>query len=558
MYSSFNKNNIFGTKSNTNYQFGTFNNDVVRQQGTNNNTTLSTQFGSSTSSTQNSNPFDNKSFATQQNQSQFASSTQNSNLFGNKNFTFGSQSTPFMFNAQIQQQQQSQSFTQPQSITQPQSPQIQTFEQDPLKTQSTSQIQTFKSEQNKDTLQSIDTIGKGTFQKKLSFNDINIVPAFTNIKSQDEISFITKLTKDTNLSLPIISFSNNIQNIIKLNLLGGLGIFKNDNLEEQIHYLTILKKHMKFIDETPITICYNLNYNQIYNTFLQHSCDYIVVTDENNLFYGIIIKDYFDLFSFNKEVTAYNIMMPLSNLKCYKTYDYDWKELLIQNPNMDIINNLKYHHYIPIIDDHNKLHGVITLNNIKSFYSNRNNSILDKKGRLLTAITTSIFSDSIDRITLLVNNGLDIIFIQIDNAYNNVLFNTIKEIKTIFPKLQVIVGNVHSTDAFISLSEIGVDAISVGNGEEFGQYSLLTECSELSKKYNVPIINNSGTPSYNNNIFKAFVAGSHSFLIENDSTFNYEIKDILNFIKIGLVSLNALDINHLHSILPSVNVISKM
>ena len=78
-------------------------------------------------------------------------------------------------------------------------------------------------------------------------------------------------------------------------------------------------------------------------------------------------------------------------------------------------------------------------------------------------------------------------------------------------------------------------------------FTLLKECSKLSKMYNVSIINNSGIPSTNTNIFKAFAAGSHSLLIENDSTFNYEISDILKLIKHGLMSLNVLNIQQLHS-----------
>ena len=312
---------------------------------------------------------------------------------------------------------------------------------------------------------------------------------------------------------------------------------------------------MKFIDENPITIHSNSNYDEIHNTFMKYSCDYIAVLDEKNVFLGFVIKNYFDLFSTNRDILASQIMIPLTDLKCYKTYDYNWSNLLIQNPVMDIIHNLKYHHYIPILDDTNNLHGVITLKNIKTFYNFKNSYITDKKGRLLTAISTVIFSDSIERITSLVNAGLDVLFIRIDNAYNKVLFNTIKEIKNKFPQLQIIVGNVHSIDAFVSLCEIGVDSISLGNGTEFGQFSLLKECSKLANTYNVSIINNSGIPTQDNNIFKSFIAGAHSFLIENDSSFNYNITDVLQIIRNGLLSLNVLNINNLHSILSSVNVI---
>ena len=381
----------------------------------------------------------------------------------------------------------------------------------------------------------------------LSFNDIIITPVYTNIKLEEKnISLYTKLTKNTPLHLPIISFSNNVENIIKLNLLGGLGVFKSDDLEKQIQFIKSFKNYLKFIDETPVSIYSNATYQDIYNLFLQYSLEYIVVIDENNTFIGFILKSYFDLVSIlDTNICANQIMIPLSNLKYYKTYDYNWSNLLIENPHSDIINDLNNHPYIPIICDNNKLYGVITLKNTILFYTYK--TVLDNKGKLVTAISTSIFSDCIDRITTLVNLGLDIIFIKIDNADNIMLINTIKDIKNKFPQLQIIVGNVYSTNSFISLCEAGVDSILVGNGTELGQFTLLKECSKLSKMYNVSIINNSGIPSTNTNIFKAFAAGSHSLLIENDSTFNYEISDILKLIKHGLMSLNVLNIQQLHS-----------
>jgi IMP dehydrogenase len=393
---------------------------------------------------------------------------------------------------------------------------------------------------------------KDSSKKAKSLNDINIIPVLTNIKSQNDISLSTNITKNLSLSTPIVSLSNNIDNIINMNLLGGLGVFDNskgiDNLENQIQFINTVKNYLKFIDETPITIYSNSTFEEIKNTFLQYSLDYIAVIDETNTFLGFITYSYFNLVSvLDNNIYAHQIMIPLEKLKYYKTYEHNWNDLLTERPNIDIINNLKIFQFIPIISDNNTLQGVITLKNFTNFYKYRNKALIDKKGKLITAISTCIFSDSIDRIKKLVNIGLDIIFFQIDNAYNNCLVNIIKDIKSKFPSLKIIIGNIHSSNAFKYLCEAGVDSISVGNGTEFGQFTLLQECFELSKLYNVPIINNSGNPTQNNNIFKSFAAGSHSFLITDDIKFNYTIENVLEIIKNGLVSLNIIDINHLHS-----------
>jgi IMP dehydrogenase / GMP reductase domain. len=389
---------------------------------------------------------------------------------------------------------------------------------------------------------------KDLSKKSKSFNDINIIPVLTNIKSENEISFSTKITKNTSLLTPIVSLSTNIQNIINLNLLGGLGIFNNDNLQNQIQFINTVKNYLKYIDETPITIYSNATYTEIKNTFFQYSPDYIAVIDESNTFLGFITYTYFNLVSvLDNNICANQIMIPLEILKFYKTYDYNWNNLLTERPPIDIITNLKTFQFIPIICDNKKLQGVITLKNFTLFYTYRNKALVDKNGKLITAISTGIYPDSLDRIGKLVSVGLDFIFIRLDNGYNNCLVNIIKDIKHKFHNLKIIIGNIHSSNAFKYLCEAGADSISLGDETEFGQFTLLQECFALSKIYDVPIINNSGIPTQNKNIFKAFAAGCNSILIPNDSTFNHTIEDVLEFIKNGLISLNIIDINHLHS-----------
>ena len=484
-----------------------------------------------------------------------------------KNYSFGTSTQPDFNKQSVGSQQTTNTsflYTQPTQPTQPtytqqqlpqtQQPYTQQFSPQPTQQlpQTSQQLPQSTQPTQQTQPQQITVEEKDSSKKAKSFNDINIIPVLTNIKSQNDISFSTKITKNLSLSTPVVSLSKNIDNIINMNLLGGLGVFDNskgiDNLENQIQFINTVKNYLKYIDETPITIYSNSTFEEIKNTFLQYSSDYIAVVDETNTFLGFITYSYFNLVSvLDNNIYAHQIMIPLEKLKYYKTYDYNWNDLLTERPNIDIINNLKIFQFIPIISDNNTLQGVITLKNFTNFYKYRNKALVDKKGKLITAISTCIFSDSIDRIKKLVNVGLDVIFFQIDNAYNNCLVNIIKDIKCKFPSLKIIIGNIHSSNAFKYLCEAGVDSISVGNGTEFGQFTLLQECFELSKLYNVTIINNSGNPTQNNNIFKSFAAGGHSFLITDDIKFNYTIENVLEIIKNGLVSLNIIDINHLHS-----------
>ena len=411
-----------------------------------------------------------------------------------------------------------------------------------------SQTQTFEK------FNSFDNPFIGKNEKVLSFNDVSIIPTLTNIKSQDEISLKTKITKNISLNIPIVSTSNNLDDIIKLNLSGGLGIFKCDDtndLEKQLDFIKKIKKNITFIDESPVTVYLNTTFTQIQNIFNELNCDYISVLNESNQFLGFISKSYFKLISIlDNNVVAHQIMISLEDIKFCNVSDYNWNNLLTENPNLTIINQLKNFPFIPILTETKHLAGIITLQNFIKYYTYKNYFVSDDKGRMYSAVYTIIYDNYLERLKKLVDAGLDFICIHIDNAYNSTLVNIIKEIKISFPSLKIIIGNVHSSSAFKHLSEAGADVIIVGNETEFAQFTLLKECFEYSKLYNVPIINNSGIPNQSKNIFLPFVAGSNCYFIQNynnNDKNNYDIDDILKFIKNGLVSLNTIDINHLHS-----------
>ena len=400
------------------------------------------------------------------------------------------------------------------------------------------------------------TIG---YKRVFSFNDVNILPSLTTLKSKNEVSLLTKITKDILTKIPIIILTDNLSNLIEISTNGGLGLFRSYDFVEQLNYVKCIKKYINPIDQTPITIHSNTTFDELKKIFNDDMIDYIAVVDQENTCLGFIEKK--NIGTLNGNFYANEIMTPLDSMKFYKKTDCNWSDLLTGPPNQELIDSLNTTNIIPIICDNKKLQGVMTLNNIIKYYNTRSKCVLDNTGRLLSCISTGIFDNYtervdnytecvgnyMERVDILIKAGLDILHLNIDNAYNELVFNIVKEIKQKYENLIIMVGNVNSVDAFKYICESGADSICVGNGTDLGQFTLLQECFQLSKKYNVSIINNSGFFNENLNLIKSFSAGSKCILFKD----NYKdrtlyIPDILESIQSGLLYVNCTSIENLH------------
>jgi IMP dehydrogenase len=388
------------------------------------------------------------------------------------------------------------------------------------------------------------------YKRVLSFNDIKIKPVLTNINSKKEVQLVTKLTNNVNLKTPFILLSSNVEELVDINTNGGLGIVKKIQLDDQINIIKKIKRHINIFNTDIITVNAYSTFVELQEIFKNEEVEYVFVLDYYSVCTGMIFRQYMEINAIcnvNNTTTANEIMTEISKIKYFNQYDYDWLTMTA-NPVKFILDEFKMTPVIPILCENKKVLGVLSLKDLIKFYKLKDNLLFDGYGKLLAAACIGISNDYVERINKLVYAGLDILYLNIDNAYNNLLFEVVKDTKTRHPNLVIIVGNINTVDGYKSLNDIGVDAVVVGDETEFGQYSLLQECRNV---YNIPIINNSGIPSQEKNIFKALLAGADTFLIEHDKTDKndkgwkeiYTSKSIIY----PMVSVNIKTISELHS-----------
>jgi IMP dehydrogenase len=177
---------------------------------------------------------------------------------------------------------------------------------------------------------------------------------------------------------------------------------------------------------------------------------------------------------------------------------------------------------LPVIDNTGKLKGLITYRDILKLKSHPN-ACKDKYGRLLVGAAVGVTVDILDRIQALVHNGVDVICIDTAHGHSHGVLESVKNVKKKFKDLQVIAGNVATSEGAVALAEAGVDAVKVGvgpgsicttrivTGVGVPQLTAVMEAAEGLKPYNIPLIADGGI-RYTGDIVKAIAAGADTVM----------------------------------------------
>ena len=172
---------------------------------------------------------------------------------------------------------------------------------------------------------------------------------------------------------------------------------------------------------------------------------------------------------------------------------------------------------------------------VKSFseIENKNLSSVDKNGKLLVAAAIGISDDRYKRIEKLIEAGADIIVIDTAHGHSQNVLKAIKEIKNLYSNIDVIAGNIATSDGAKALIDAGVDAIKIGIGAGsicttriiagigVPQLTAISDASQIAKKNNVGSIADGGI-KYSGDIVKAFAIGADAIMAGGLFSSTYE------------------------------------
>lgn len=291
----------------------------------------------------------------------------------------------------------------------------------------------------------------------LTYDDVLLVPAYSEVLPK-ETDTSSLFTKDIKLKIPVASAAmdtvTEYQLAITIAQEGGIGVIhKNMPIIEQAEQVRRVKRSESGMIMDPVTLTESAVVQDALNLMKENRIGGIPIINKAKELVGIVTNR--DL-RFEKEMARPIVdVMTKTNLIIAKHgTDLKKAEIILRENKIE---------KLPIVDNHNKLTGLITFKDIMKVKS-RPNSTKDNFGRLRVAAGVGANAEALERVEALVKAGVDAVVVDTAHGHSKGVIETVKKIKSKFPQLQVVAGNIATAEAAIALMDAGVDAVKVGIG----------------------------------------------------------------------------------------------
>lgn len=347
----------------------------------------------------------------------------------------------------------------------------------------------------------------------LTFDDVLILPGKSEVLPRN-VNVGTQLTKRIKLNIPLMSAGMDTVTESRMAIAmareGGIGIIhKNMSIEKQALEVDRVKRSEHGIITDPFYLSRDHIVADALELMERYRISGVPIVDESNTLVGILTNR--DI-RFEKDITRkIDEVMTKENLKT-APIDISMDEAL------EIMKHYKIEK-LPLVDDNFKLSGLITIKDIEKSIEFPN-SARDSKGRLLAGAAVGVTNDMLERVAALVKSKVDVITVDTAHGHSKGVLEAVAKIKTNYPDLQVIAGNVATAEATIDLIKAGADCIKVGigpgsicttrvvTGIGVPQITAVMNCSKAAAEYEVPVIADGGI-KYSGDITKAIAAGAN-------------------------------------------------
>ncbi len=350
----------------------------------------------------------------------------------------------------------------------------------------------------------------------LTFDDVLLVPAYSEVLPR-EVDISTQLTTDIRINAPIVSAA--MDTVTESNLAiaiarqGGVGVIhKNMSIEAQADHVRAVKRSESGMIIDPVTISPDSTIEDALALMRQYRIGGIPVTNEGNELIGILTNR--DLrFEINTTRAVREIMTSENLITAASGTDLSKAKSILQEHKIE---------KLPVVDDNNKLIGLITFKDILKV-KNYPQSCKDEFGRLRVGAALGVSGDMYDRVAALIEVGVDFVCVDTAHGHSKGVLDTVKALKTKYPDLQVVGGNIATGAAAKALVDAGVNAVKVGVGPGsicttrivagvgVPQLTAINDVAEALKGTGVPLIGDGGI-RYTGDIAKAIAAGANSIM----------------------------------------------
>ncbi len=354
------------------------------------------------------------------------------------------------------------------------------------------------------------------FKEGLTFDDVLLVPKYSDITSRSQTDLGTKLSRNISINIPFVSA--NMDTVTESSMAvamaraGGIGIIHRFlTIKEQANEVLKVKRSGSVMIENPYSINQEKSINDAQEYAEDKEVSGLLVVDSDSKLVGIVTER--DLLFANTSGTISDIMT---------------KDVVTAKPGvtLDEAKEILHKHRVeklPIVDDLGIIKGLITSKDITN-NADFPNASKDKKGRPLVGAAVGVKGDFLERSESLLETGVDVLVVDIAHGHSENAISTVRNIKKAFPNCELIAGNIATAQGAEDLIKAGVDAVKVGvgsgsicitrviTGSGVPQLTAVMDCAKIGNDYGVPIISDGGTRT-SGDATKALASGASSVMV---------------------------------------------
>lgn len=352
-------------------------------------------------------------------------------------------------------------------------------------------------------------IGEG-----ITFDDVLLVPQYSEVLP-NSVDTTTYLTRSIKLNIPLMSAGmdtvTEYRMAISMARQGGIGVIhKNMSIEKQAEEVDKVKRSENGVITDPIYLAPDNTLNDAENLMAKYRISGVPIVEgpEKHLVGIITNRDLKFETDYSKPISS---SMTSQNLvTAHEGVTLDEAKSILAKARKE---------KLPIVDDNGNLKGLITIKDIEKKIKYPN-AATDSKGRLLCAAALGVNASIVERAQALVDAHVDAVVVDSAHGQSANVINCIKMLKSTFPNLQIIAGNVATAEGTEALIKAGADCVKVGIGPGsicttrivagigVPQITAVMDAYSVAKKYDVPIIADGGI-KFSGDIVKAIAAGGN-------------------------------------------------
>ena len=355
------------------------------------------------------------------------------------------------------------------------------------------------------------------FGEGLTFDDILLMPAKSSVLP-NQVDLTTNLTRKIKLNIPLMSAGMDTVTEYRMSIAmareGGIGIIhKNMSIQEQALEVDKVKRSEHGVITDPFSLSKNHTIGDASELMERYKISGVPIIDDKGRLEGIITNRDIRFETDNKRkikevMTSENLITGTQGISLEEA--------------LKILKGHKIEK-LPLVDKNNILKGLITIKDIEK-HEQYPHSARDESGRLLAGAAVGVTKDVLERVEALNKSKADVIVIDTAHGQSTGVLDTIREIKSAFPDIQLIAGNVATYQGTVDLIKAGADCVKIGigpgsicttrvvTGIGVPQVTAIMEAAKAAKEYDIPIIADGGI-KYSGDVTKALAAGGNAVMM---------------------------------------------